>query len=151
MEEKIQRIANDMLNLYKIELEQSKINASNTLSDTAKTEIIYNKNGFSIYFRLQNYWYYVENGRKAGKMPPVNILYNWIIRKRINFIPDRKIRNHQSLAWAVSKSIAKKGYEGKKPLNKVINSKEFKSLVEELEDIVFSGYEDEIDKIIESV
>ena len=61
------------------------------------------------------------------------------------------MRNHQSLAWAFSKSIAKKGYEGKKPLNKVINSKEFKSLVEELEDIVFSGYEDEIDKIIESV
>lgn len=43
-------------------------------------------------------------GRRPGKMPPVKAIENWIINKGI--IPEIPIR---SLAWAIAKSIEKKG------------------------------------------
>lgn len=46
-------------------------------------------------------------GRKAGKMPPVENIKEWVINKGIKPLKDEMTVS--SLAWAISKSIAKKG------------------------------------------
>ena len=52
----------------------------------------------------------MEEGRKPGaKMPPVAAIALWLYRKGI--VTDRK--EIRGAAWAVAKSIAKKGIEGK--------------------------------------
>lgn len=49
------------------------------------------------------YAYWVENGRKKGKMPPVDVLYQWIVRKRIQ--PSGK-GDIDKLRWDMARNIA---------------------------------------------
>ena len=46
-------------------------------------------------------------GRAAGKMPPVDAIKKWIEQKGIT--PIEQFMTTTSLAWAIAKSIAKKG------------------------------------------
>ena len=52
----------------------------------------------------KGYASYVEYGRKPGKMPPPNILAAWAYKKfRLSH------KEARSMAWALARSIAKKG------------------------------------------
>ena len=52
----------------------------------------------------KGYASYVEYGRKPGKMPPPNILEAWAYKKfRLSH------KEARSMAWALARSIAKKG------------------------------------------
>lgn len=53
-------------------------------------------------------------GRKAGKMPPVQAIKEWIEKKGIT--PIGKNATSTGLAWAIAKSIAKKGTDESKHL-----------------------------------
>lgn len=46
-------------------------------------------------------------GRKAGKMPPVGAILNWLKIRGIRSV--RKNQSVRSLAWAIAKKIAKEG------------------------------------------
>jgi len=63
---------------------------------------------------LKQYGIYVDDGaeRRAGGMPPVQAIADWIRLKRIN-VP--AAMTPQQFAWAVAKSIAKRGQRFKKP------------------------------------
>lgn len=60
-----------------------------------------------------NYAAYVEYGRKAGGMPPVDDIYAWIRKKRIRptkgDIKGDIDRQQRSLAWAIAKYIKEHG------------------------------------------
>lgn len=59
---------------------------------------------FSSDARDKGYASYVEHGRKPGKMPPPNILEAWAYKKfRLSH------KEARSMAWAMARSIAKKG------------------------------------------
>jgi len=47
----------------------------------------------------------IEHGRKPGRMPPVDAIKFWVIRKLQ--IPEEKA---EGVAWAIAKSIAKRGF-----------------------------------------
>lgn len=53
----------------------------------------------------RGYAEYVENGRKAGKMPPPKILTAWV-RKKLRI---RKEKQAASVAFLIARKIAKKG------------------------------------------
>jgi len=57
----------------------------------------------SIDVKLPYYSVFVDKGRKPGKMPPVNVIAKWANRKGIP--------NPNKAAWAIAKSIAKRGIE----------------------------------------
>jgi len=78
------------------------------VSTSAKGDII--TQGIS----LLQYGIYVDNGaeRKRGGMPPIKDIINWIKQKRIN-VP--AAMSPIQFAWAVAKSIEKKGQRFKKP------------------------------------
>lgn len=82
--------------------------------------------------RMEDYWKYVEDGRKAGKMPPVDSIVRWITQKGINVGPlgkknkpsrDKKRRN---LAFLIARKIQKKGIKPRPFQSKVI-TKQFLS------------------------
>lgn len=59
---------------------------------------------FSSDVRDKGYASYVEHGRKPGKMPPPDILEAWAYKKfRLSH------KEARSAAWALARSIAKKG------------------------------------------
>jgi HK97 gp10 family phage protein len=82
------------------------------------------------------YSYYVEHGRKAGKMPPVSMIMQWLYKKHI--ATDQK--KLKSMAFGISKWIAKNGtkaqpffmpaYEQKKNKVKTIIEASVNNIVE---------------------
>ena len=58
--------------LYKRKLTEKEINASYKLLNSVETVVRRNDDTFTVTINLEDYWYYVENGRKAGRFPPID-------------------------------------------------------------------------------
>ena len=78
---------------------------------------------FIVSFDLVDYWWYIENGRGPGKMPPISAIEKWIEVKPI--IPDSingKVPTTKQLAYMIARSIGEKGTSGTHALDKTIQS-----------------------------
>ena len=53
------------------------------------------------------YTYYMQHGRKAGKMPPIQAIEQWILARGIRPIQEKM--NTNALAWAIAKKITRDG------------------------------------------
>ena len=93
---------------------------------------------FQCSLSLAPHWKYVENGRKAGKFPPMDNIVDWVKVKpqlaRPNRL-DRKEISQKQLACLVARKIATKGIQ---PGNQL----------EEAMDIVYTRWKDRIDAAI---
>lgn len=102
---------------------------------------------FSIVFNLQDYWKYVENGRLAGKQPPIDAIAKWITVKPI--IP-RAVRNKvpsvKQLAFLIARSIGKHGIKPTKALQGTLDSSYVQDLENKLCDLLIEQIEKEINK-----
>ena len=81
-------LVQQLLEQYKASLSRNKINASGNLSNTAQayTKVEGSSLGkyeYQIVFDLADYWFYVENGRRPGKRPPISAIEKWIADKGI--------------------------------------------------------------------
>ena len=93
---------------------------------------------FECSLSLAPHWKYVENGRKAGKFPPVDNILDWVKAKPQLVRPnrlDRKELAPKQLAFLVARKIATKGIQ---PGNQL----------EEAMDIVYARWKDRIDAAI---
>ena len=54
-----------------------------------------------------DYTYYMQHGRKAGKMPPIQAIEQWILARGLRPIQEKMKTN--ALAWAIAKKIARDG------------------------------------------
>lgn len=133
---------------YRELLDNENITASGKLKNF-NVDIEFNSGHFRIYFNLQDYWKYVEEGRKPGKFPPINAIKDWITVKPI--IPSAvngKIPSANQLAYLISRKIAREGYEGRHPLNKAIYSPQSDQAIKYIEDeIIKQIREDLLSKI----
>ena len=87
---------------------------------------------------LAPHWKYVENGRKAGKFPPIDNILDWVKAKPQLVRPnrlDRKELAPKQLAFLVARKIATGGIQ---PGNQL----------EEAMDIVYTRWKDRIDAAI---
>ena len=78
-----------------------------------------------LYLDLADYYYYIENGRSAGRFPPVDKILQWIHAKPI--LPreiDGKLPTEQQLAYLIGRKIANEGFEGSHDLENTKNSLE---------------------------
>ena len=90
-------------------LSKNRSYASGELGDTMDYVIEIKDDHFTVWIEMATYWDYLENGRKAGKMPPVWKIYEWIDEKGIS--PRPSTPSVESLSYAIQKSIKdKKGY-----------------------------------------
>lgn len=54
-----------------------------------------------------DYTYYMQHGRKEGRMPPIQAIERWILARGLEPIKDKM--STTSLAWAIAKKIARDG------------------------------------------
>lgn len=96
-------------------------NASRTLTNSVDYEYGIDDGRYWIDITMEDYWKYVNDGRKPGKMPPVEKIKEWIIIKPIK----PNLPSVKSLAFWIRGSIKKrKGYAPPvSALEKWINNK----------------------------
>ena len=129
----------DVAETYKSLLLRDGKNATGELISSIKPMTPELVNGaFECSLSLAPHWKYVENGRKAGKFPPIDNILDWVKSKpqlaRPNRL-DRKEITPKQLAFLVARKIATKGIQ---PGNQL----------EEAIDIVYARWKDRIDAAI---
>ena len=67
----VQNWGNELIKQLQNNLLKNKTNASSGLSQSIDPKITQPPGGYNLSIMMEDYWFYVENGRKAGKMPPV--------------------------------------------------------------------------------
>lgn len=103
-----------LVEIYQYLLSQRGKNASHTLSDSVSYIVRSEGTTISVSLRMEEYWRYVEYGRKPGKMPPPSAILKWIEAKPIIPKPNDagRIPSPKSLAFLIARKI---GREGIKP------------------------------------
>lgn len=131
--DKIQPLADKIVELYRKQLETQGINASSTLSKTAKAIVEVNGNRLLVSLNLEPYWKYVEYGRKAGKMPPIDAIAEWIRIKPIVPEPiNGKVPDTRQLAYLIARKIGREGLKGRKPLTNIVYSDAVESIIQDI-------------------
>ena len=110
----IQNWGNELIKQLQNNLLKNNSNASSSLSQSITPQVTTPVTGYNLSIMMEDYWFYVENGRAAGKMPPVQNIFEWIRNKKgiqietISKSPDR-IAATKSLAFVIAKKIAREG------------------------------------------
>ena len=93
-------------------LTRKKKNVTNSLYDSLDYQVKAMPNSFEFDFLMEEYGEWVDKGRKAGKNPPFSPLRKWVQDRRIQFRDNSgRFQTYDQTAWAVVKSIGKKGIE----------------------------------------
>ena len=78
---------------------------------------------FTVSFDLVDYWWYIENGRGPGKMPPITDIEEWIeVKPIVRDSRNGKVPSTKQLAYVIARSIGEKGTKGTHALDKTIQS-----------------------------
>lgn len=90
----------------------------------------------------EDYWEYADRGRRAGKMPPVKSIEEWITAKGIQVRRSKSqsgqsvMAARRSMAFGIARSIAQKGtikrfgYKGSNFVGEVLSSRQMKLVAE---------------------
>lgn len=130
----IQNIVNQFVDAVKGTLQRNGSNASGDLANSIKGTVKTSGKWIEISISLEDYWKYVEYGRKPGKFPPIDAIRMWIDVKPI--LPraiNGKLPTKQQLAFLIARKIAQKGI---KPKPFLYNTMDKFKLVENLYDVV---------------
>ena len=93
-------------------LTRKKKNVTSSLYDSLDYQVKAMPNSFEFDFLMEEYGEWVDKGRKAGKNPPFSPLRKWVEDRRIQFRDNSgRFQTYDQTAWAVVKSIGKKGIE----------------------------------------
>ena len=114
----IQNWGNELIKQLQNNLLKNKSNASSSLSQSITPEITQPATGYNLSIMMQDYWFYVENGRKptqgGGNGQLYKNIYEWIQNKAdiqskiISKSPDR-IAATKSLAYVITRKIHREG------------------------------------------
>lgn len=109
----VQNWGNELIAQMQNRLRSNKTNATSSLYESINPQIKGTQSGYRLTVLMEDYWQYVEEGRRAGKMPPIKNIYEWIRYKRpmqdkIQQSPD-KIAATKSLAYVIARKIGQKG------------------------------------------
>lgn len=115
LQQVLQEYADEAQEMYKYQISIGGKNASRKLIDNVTSQLVVNETSYVVTLRLQEYWKYIEKGRKAGKFPPVDAILNWILVKPILPRPNangeiEKLRPKQ-LAFLIGRKIKEEGIE----------------------------------------
>ena len=131
---------------YKSRLDSENITASSKLKNSVKYILNVNDADIELNLSLAHYWKYVDNGRKAGKWPPIDKIIEWIKVKPI--IPDNRfgrLPTEKQLAYLIGRKIYEKGIEPKHTLHNSINDIMDTIFMDELEGAITQ----DIDEMVE--
>lgn len=163
--------AREIVEKYKQELYNQKVNASDELSRSADFDFDFNENDITLYFIANSYYWYIEKGRRptgsGGGQTWTNSLQdiqNWIENKiskgwwipRQNRTIPRTPKEIKSVAWVIRRKIHQKGFYGQNHtglhiLEKVLRDAEASGLIDKMVNSVVEGFDKEISVEIENI
>lgn len=116
--------------------------ASGDLLNNIEYEVTRGDFTYTIYVKMKDYWYYVENGRKAGKWPPIDNILNWIKIKPVLPRPNAegKLPTPQQLAFLIARKIGEEGTEGTHDLRKATDT-----IWDTFEDRLYEAIDEDVD------
>lgn len=116
--------------------------ASGDLLNNIEYEITRGDFTYTIYVKMKDYWYYVENGRKAGKWPPIQNILDWIKIKPVLPRPNAKgkLPTPQQLAFLIARKIGEEGTEGTQDLRKATDT-----IWDTFEDRLYEAIDEDVD------
>lgn len=121
-------------------------NASGQLQRSMKKDkIVIDEKQMRVTVELEDYWYYVENGRKAGKMPPIQPIIEWIDNKPVP--PKVEGLTVKQQAYAIARGIGKNGTQPRPFFNKAVEQT-WKQFKDEIAEAVQTDVNDYIEKIV---
>ena len=147
----VTEVCNQIADIYRKKMDAADYNKQGELYNF-KWTTEWKDHLFEVYFDLQPYFHFAENGRRPGKMPPVNKILQWIEFKHL--VPrsnNGRVPTTKQLAFAISKHIALHGTEGKHLFEKTINDPNLDNLADKLVELITAEFEKEIEKYIESL
>lgn len=150
--------AQGLVENYKAALGAESINASGELANSVKYIIDDKVKGrFEVKLNLLEYWKYVEYGRKAGKMPPIKVLYNedktgWVQIKPIIPRPNKngQLPTQKQLAFLIARKIGLEGTKGRGVLSERIENAN-RVFWKDIEDAILKDLGIQLDTIFEEV
>lgn len=96
---------------YKSQLSKGNSIATGKLYNSVDYKLTFTESGVKLYFTALDYWVYVENGRQAGKMPPISVIKRWMVVKGI--------ADTNNTLWKIARSIEKYGIKPKPYLRQI--------------------------------
>lgn len=147
----VQQLTEILIDLYRQELTAGRINSSGNLYNSIRSQVVSNNQEITGDLILNDYWEYLEYGRKAGRFPNIQSIKEWIKQKPV--IPSGKsgkLPTTDQLAFLISRKIATKGIQGKYLLERAIETLENKYL-NILEDSVTKDIEKQVDNQLNQV
>lgn len=109
----LNKYAAKLLALYKSNLAANGHNASGRLASTASYTIETLSGSIKVTLHLEDYYKYIEDGRRPGRFPPPDAILRWIKAKRI--MPreiNGKLPTENQLAFLIGRKIANEGIKG---------------------------------------
>lgn len=145
----------EVRNNYQDELIRSDRLASGRLLNSVNYKTVFNGNEYEVYLTLEDYWKFVEAGVNGtensvgspysfkGEFVNTDAILKWIRVKPVLPKPfNGKLPTPESLAWAISRKMAKEGMEGSHDLEntlKEINEKYEKLIMDAIDaDLAFA-------------
>lgn len=107
---------------YRERLIDEDVIASGELVNSISAVVNLESGSYSVVMSLEEYWKYIEFGRKPGKFPPVDVIRKWITTKPI--LPtdngNGNIPTENQLAFLISRKIATEGIKPRPLLSETI-------------------------------
>ena len=130
-----------------INLLRNKSNASSSLSQSLTNNVEPTRTGYKLQILAEDYYQYVEEGRKAGKPPPIQNIFDWIVNKKsVQLKSISKAKNRiqatKSLAYVIAKKIGKEGTRAQPFINPALS----KVTTQVLTDRITTYIKDSIEK-----
>lgn len=146
LQEALAQYAQAITDRYKTNLENSGRRASGELISSINSKVTVDGNEYAIELGLEDYWYYVENGRGPGKFPPPDKILQWIKVKPILPTPmsNGKLPTEKQLAFLIGRKIANEGYEGSHDLDNTMKEVDYEQIIQDALDMDVMECIDEI-------
>ena len=167
---KVYNLSKRILDYYKKNLEDMKINTSGQLSRTADFDVDFDDYHLAVYFILESYWYYIENGRNksTGKFgswtSKVTDIERWLRQKiaRGTFVPTsghtipRTDKEIKSVSYLIARKITKFGFygsdsRGKHILERTLDEVEKLGILDKIIDEIVDAYDKRIEVELEKI
>lgn len=147
--EALRRFGPLLIREYQNQLAQSNHNASGRLSSSLEYEVAWKGGLLELSLSLEDYWKYVEEGRRPGKFPPPQKILEWIRVKHIAPRPyNGKLPTEQQLAFLIGRKIAREGIKGTNDLNKAEESN-WDKLLDIIDEAIEKDINESLDEMLE--
>ena len=118
----LQQFGNLIIDSYRRKLFEGNANATGLLGNSLSTTVNAEDGIYEVVLNIQDYWKYLEYGRKPGTFPNIDAIRKWIQVKPVLPTPDRngKVPTINQLTYLISRKIEEKGIEPRYYLNNTL-------------------------------